>query len=77
MTTTTKIGGFTKEQLINTEIKNGLQLIKESELGFEIVDRRDLRDRIYNTIKGRGVKRTFGATHFVVTEKYYNQLISA
>jgi hypothetical protein len=80
MTTTkmenlTKTGGFTVNQLSNTEIVNGFQAINKSASGVEIIDRRDLRSRLYNPIKGRGVKLTFGVTHFVVTEKYYSQLI--
>lgn len=71
-----KVAGFTRDNLVNTEIVNGFQLINKSENGFEIIDRRDLRSKLNNPVKGRGVKMTFGSTHFVVTEKYYNTLVS-
>ena len=71
-----KIAGFTAEVLSKTEIINGFQLISKSDIGFEIVDRRDLKTKIYNPIKGVGVKRTFSATHYIVTKKYYNKLIN-
>lgn len=69
-----KVAGFTAETLQNTEIVNGFQLINKSEIGFEIVDRRDLKSRLNNPIKGREVKMTFGVTHFIVTQKLYNKL---
>ena len=72
--TTTKIASLTKEALENSPITNGIQLINTTSVGFEIIDRRDLRERLYNPIRGRGVKRTFGATHFVVTKSLFEKL---
>ena len=75
-TTTKKIGGFTVEQLKNNTVINGIQIISKSDEGIEIIDKRSLADRFDKEIKGRGVKRCFGTTHFIVTEKLYNSLIN-
>ena len=37
-------------------------------LGFEIRDFRPLVDRVMSPIRGRGILRTLGATHFIVSE---------
>lgn len=76
MTTVTKVGGYTRKELIETPVIAGFQLIRRTKEGCEIVDRRSLRDQIMNRVKSRGVRKTFGATHFIVTEKYYQKLIS-
>ena len=75
MTTVTKIGSLTKEAITQTPVVNGIQHINTTSEGYEILDRRPLRERINNPIQGRGVKRSFGTTHFVVTEKTFNNLI--
>jgi hypothetical protein len=74
--TVKKVGGYTRDQIVNNPITNGIQIIAKREEGIEIVDRRSLSDRFKNSIKGRGVKRCFGTTHFVVTESYYKKLIN-
>jgi hypothetical protein len=71
-----KVGGFTRDQLINTPIINGFKLINKRDEGFEIFDCRDLKIRLFDRVKGAGVVRTFGTEHFIVTEKKYKKLIS-
>lgn len=71
---TTKVGGFTVEQLKENPIVNGIQFIAKRSEGIEIIDRRSLVDRFKNEIKGRGVKRCFGTTHYVITENLYKKL---
>ncbi|MBA1280293.1 hypothetical protein [Stutzerimonas stutzeri] len=42
--------------------------------GIEIRDTRPLVDRIKSPIEGRGVMRSFGDTHFIVTEELAQKL---
>jgi hypothetical protein len=74
---TKKIGGYTAEELKNNTIIKGIQFIAKREEGIEIVDRRSLADRFSNEIKGCGVKRCFGTTHFIVTENLYKKITNA
>lgn len=76
MDTFKKVAGYTLEDLVNIEIINGFQLINKTNNGFEIIDRRDLKSRLLKPVKGKGVKMTFGLSHFIVTESYYNTLTS-
>jgi hypothetical protein len=74
MTTVAKIGSLAKTAINNTEVINGIQHIDTTNEGFEIIDRRPLKERIYNPIQGRSVKRQFSNTHFVVTESLFEKL---
>jgi hypothetical protein len=75
-TTIKKVGGFTREQLINAELINGFKLVSITDEGFQILDCRDLKTRLFDRVKGAGVVRIFGTEHFIVTEKKYKKLIS-
>ena len=71
-----KIGSFTAEKLKNAVEINGIKLLEKTNIGCEIVDSRPLKQRFDKPIKGKkNIIYCFGEIHFVVTEKYYNELI--
>ncbi len=70
-----KVGSLASENLKNAVEINGIKLLKKTDIGFEIVDGRTLKQRFEKPIKGKkNIIYCFGATHYVVTEKYYNEL---
>jgi hypothetical protein len=71
-----KIGGYTRDQSINTPIIGGFKLINVRDEGLEIIDCRDLKTILFDRVKGSGVVSWFGNRHFIVTEKKYKKLIS-
>lgn len=48
--------------------KGSIYAEKHSE-GWEVRDLRILKDRLTNPFRGKGIKRYFGETHLVVTDK--------
>lgn len=69
MTTLVKVATCLTPELARTIVKMAcIVRISQTGEGVEIRDTRPLLDRLESPIEGRGVVRTFGSTHFIVTE---------
>ncbi|MBA1204707.1 MULTISPECIES: hypothetical protein [Pseudomonas] len=75
MTTLVKVATCLTPELARTIVKMAcIVRISQTGEGVEIRDTRPLLDRLESPIEGRGVVRTFGSTHFVVTEDLAHRL---
>nr|WP_181718367.1 hypothetical protein [Pseudomonas monteilii]QFX76352.1 hypothetical protein [Pseudomonas monteilii] len=69
MTTLVKIATCLTPELARTIVEMAcIVRISQTGEGVEIRDTRPLLDRLESPIEGRGVVRTIGSTHFIVTE---------
>lgn len=75
MTTLVKVATCLPPELARTIVKMAcIVRISQTGEGVEIRDTRSLLDRLESPIEGRGVVRTFGSTHFIVTEDLANRI---
>jgi hypothetical protein len=66
--------GLTKELATRLVKVKAIQIVAETDEGYEIHDTRLLRDQFGAPIKGKGIIRCFGTTHYVITKKYAEKL---
>jgi hypothetical protein len=71
-----QVGKLTRQDCIKAvQTSNRTHLIRVTERGFEILDRRPLAEKLTNPIKN--TLANFGDGHYLVTESRYQELITA
>lgn len=70
-----RVGKLTRQDCVNAiQENNHTHLIRVTERGYEILDRRPLGEKLTNPLKNTLV--SFGDGHYLVTEARYQELVS-
>lgn len=73
----TQINFISNQEIIDNAKTEGKFYAKKHSEGIEILDKRSLLERMANPVKGKkNVVYYLGLTHFVVSEKYFNEVVS-